>query len=125
MLDEDEITFHSFGPIFPRPTPPGLALDQEELRWVSVDEPPEFLWDYTMCSAQSREEELRGLVEMACGDVLSGDDCGRFKSLLKENHKIVNELEFTADRVKSIVEHNPEAAAELLASLEPLASSKE
>jgi len=65
-LDTRLKEFHSFEPIFIRPSPPLLEPQPNEIVWLNPDIYSHMvLWDTTMCANTNRNSELRALMQKA------------------------------------------------------------
>ncbi|KAJ3671592.1 hypothetical protein LUZ60_007671 [Juncus effusus] len=110
-------SFESVKPQWIRPAPPRLAVFQEELAWINMENNHELLWDYSMCADTSRGAAIRDLIARAFKGPLAPAQQEQFVLELAKDNKLVYHCGLSPRKLPDLVEHNPLIAVEVLSKL--------
>lgn len=104
-------------PMWMRPLPPRLPLQDAELVWLNPDNNHELLWDYGMCADTSRGAAVRDLIAKALKGPLAPTQQEQVLVELANDPKLVYHCGLTPRKLPELVENNPLIAVEVLIKL--------
>ncbi|KAL9233391.1 hypothetical protein vseg_008402 [Gypsophila vaccaria] len=111
------LSIEGIEPMWIRPLPPRLPIQDGELVWLSPDNNHELLWDYGMCADTSRGAAVRDLIAKALKGPLAPTQQEQVLVELEKDSKLVYHCGLTPRKLPELVENNPLIAVEVLIKL--------